>query len=277
MILQIILTYLPILWNLLIIIIKKMDIYRGVFMYLMYLDESGSTGLDLENNNQPIFVLAGIIVNDKNWHKVNDIFEREKIKIYPDFKDLEIHTNELFNSNRKSAFYHNFWKDNLEILEKLVDIIITLDIELFCTVINKKNYKKKYGNNIIVDPYLFSFAALYEKFNDFLVRNNQYGIIFCDELKNIEKSLEILYPKLNTENKNIIEKTFYLDSKKNNFIQIADICSFYINKFHCLSRNLINMNPYKKQHCLQVYEKISTILGSTGAPIKYDDYSDYFA
>ena len=76
MILQIILTYLPILWNLLIIIIKKMDIYRGVFMYLMYLDESGSTGLDLENNNQPIFVLAGIIVNDKNWHKVNDIFEK---------------------------------------------------------------------------------------------------------------------------------------------------------------------------------------------------------
>lgn len=254
-----------------------MDIYRGVFMYLMYLDESGSTGLDLENNNQPIFVLAGIIVNDKNWHKVNDIFEREKIKIYPDFKDLEIHTNELFNSNRKSAFYHNFWKDNLEILEKLVDIIITLDIELFCTVINKKNYKKKYGNNIIVDPYLFSFAALYEKFNNFLLRNNQYGIIFCDELKNIEKSLEILYPKLNTENKNIIEKTFYLDSKKNNFIQIADICSFYINKFHCLSRNLINMDPYKKQHCLQIYEKISTILGSTGKPIKYDDYSDYFA
>lgn len=246
-------------------------------MYLMYLDESGSTGLDLENSNQPIFVLAGILINDKNWHQVNDTFEKEKIRIYPDFKNLEIHTNEIFNSNRKSAFYHNFWKDNLNIIEKLVDVITTLDITIFCTVINKKLYKKKYGNNIIVDPYLFAFAALYEKFNDFLTRHNQYGIMFCDELKNIEKSLEILYPKLKTDNKNIIEKTFYLDSKKNNFIQIADLCSFYINKFYCLSRNLTNMDPFKKEHCLKMYEEISALIGKNGVPIKYEDYSDYFA
>ena len=45
----------------------------------------------------------------------------------------------------------------------------------------------------------------------------------------MEQSLEFLYPKLKIDNKNIIEKTFYLNSKKNNFIQIADICSFYIN------------------------------------------------
>ena len=81
-------------------------------MELLYLDESGSTGLDLDNKHQPYFVLAGVSVKDDKWHKVNDYFEQEKIKIYPDFSDIEIHTNELFNSNPKSPFYKNFWKDN---------------------------------------------------------------------------------------------------------------------------------------------------------------------
>ena len=47
-------------------------------MYLMYLDESGSTGLDLDNKNQPYFVLAGVSVKDAKWHEINDYFEQEK-------------------------------------------------------------------------------------------------------------------------------------------------------------------------------------------------------
>ena len=66
-------------------------------MELMYLDESGSTGLDLDNKNQPFFVLAGVSVSDNNWHKIKNFFETEKNKIYPDFKNFEIHTNELYN------------------------------------------------------------------------------------------------------------------------------------------------------------------------------------
>ena len=97
-------------------------------MYLIYLDESGNTGLDLDNQQQPFFVLAGISVLDKNWHKVNDYFEQEKIKIYPELKNIEIHANELFNTNRKSAFYKNSWKYNLQIAENIVDLISNLNI-----------------------------------------------------------------------------------------------------------------------------------------------------
>ena len=43
-------------------------------MYLMYSDESGNTGTDLDNKQQPIFALAGIIVKDEKWHKINDYF-----------------------------------------------------------------------------------------------------------------------------------------------------------------------------------------------------------
>lgn len=56
-------------------------------MYLMYSDESGNTGTDLDNKQQPIFALAGIIVKDEKWHKINDYFEEEKVKICPEFKN----------------------------------------------------------------------------------------------------------------------------------------------------------------------------------------------
>ena len=124
-------------------------------MYLMYLDESGRTGLDLDNKNQPYFVLAGVSVKDAKWHEINDYFEQEKIKIYPDFKDIEIHTNELFNSNPKSPFYKNPWKDNLNILEKLGDLISSLDIKLSYAIVNKKDYKMAYDiTHIINTAYL---------------------------------------------------------------------------------------------------------------------------
>ena len=51
-------------------------------MELLYLDESGSTGLDLDNKHQPYFVLAGVSVKDDKWHKVNDYFEQSRLCSY---------------------------------------------------------------------------------------------------------------------------------------------------------------------------------------------------
>jgi hypothetical protein len=38
-------------------------------MHLCYVDESGSTGKDLRNRQQPVFVMAGILVSDEKWRK----------------------------------------------------------------------------------------------------------------------------------------------------------------------------------------------------------------
>ncbi len=246
-------------------------------MYLMYLDESGNTGLDLDNKHQPFFVLAGISVLDKNWHEINDYFEREKLKIYPDLKNIEIHTNELFNTNKKSPFYKNSWQYNLQIAENIVDLISSLNINLFSAVIHKSSHKEYFGNNIAVDPYLYSFAVTYEQINNYLKTNNNYGIIFCDEIKKMEKGLKILYPKLKENNRNIIEKTFYLDSKKNNFIQIADVYSFYINKYNCITSNSSTMDILKKEHCIKMFNKIQKLYNhKPDIYIPYNDFDKYF-
>ncbi len=93
----------------------------------------------------------------------------------------------------------------------------------------------------------------------------------------MEKSLEVLYPKLQLNNKNIIERTFYLDSKKNNFIQIADICSFYINKYNCIKNNYSTMDNFKKNHCINMYEKLfNSVIGKNHSFVVLEDYDSYF-
>ena len=229
-------------------------------MYLMYVDESGSTGTDYENNQQPIFCLAGICIQDSKWQDVNNVFEREKIKIYPEFKENEIHASELFNASKSSIYKKYSWSENLKALEKIVDLIISLDICIYYTVIDKKDFKgyisNKFNNSIKLDPYLYAFGNIYYSFNENLEELDSYGIIFSDEIQSVTQSLELLYPKLKEDNTRIIEKSLYLDSKKNNFIQMADVCALYLNKYKCVRLGYHKYNEIKEEHCIKMYHKI---------------------
>jgi len=112
-------------------------------MYILYADESGNTGTDFDNVQQPIFVLGGVLVNENNWHKINRLLDDEKVKIDPYFESNEVHTNEIFNSKKRTYFGKNSWYKNLEILDKLVLLISKLPIEFYYVVIDKKIFKRK--------------------------------------------------------------------------------------------------------------------------------------
>ena len=105
-------------------------------------------------------------------------------------------------------------------------------------------------------------------FNQHLLEENTYGIIFCDEITGISNDIEIIYPKLTKDSTNIIEKSFYVDSKKNNFIQIADICALYINKYFCITSGGIIYNDIKAKHCINMYNKIITLSKESSKDMK---------
>ena len=153
---------------------------------------------------------------------------KEKLK----YLNIEIHTNEIFNPPRKSIFHIKDWHENFKILDNLVDLIIELDIEFDVIAIDKKQFKldlqQLYGKFVKIDPYIFGFTTLYDYFSDKLEKNNDKGIIFLDEIIDIPQALNKIYPKLSENKKSIIEQALFLKSKDTNFIQIADIFSFYV-------------------------------------------------
>jgi hypothetical protein len=57
----------------------------------------------------------------------------------------------------------------------------------------------------------------------------------------------------------IIERALFLESAKSNFIQLADICNFYINR-HLSIKVGVAPNEVKKQHIEKMYQKIEPLI-----------------
>lgn len=231
-------------------------------MYILYADESGNTGTDYDNKEQPIFVLGSFIIEDIKWHEINKIFNNEKIKISPLLEHTEIHAVDLFNSSSKSIFNQFSWKDNLSTMERLVDLILTLDISFQYIAIDKKSLKsnlnKLSGSSIKIDPYIYSFGLLYNNISNYISLQNNKGLIFLYDILTIPNQIQNLYPILSKENNTIIENAMFLNSKNSNFIQIADIYSFYVNKYLSIQRGYKKYSDIKQHHCINMYNKLSS-------------------
>ena len=158
-------------------------------MYILYADESGNTGADFDNVQQPIFVLGGVLVNENNWHKINRLLDDEKVKI---------------------------------------------------------------------DPYLHSFSELYTAICKNMKDKKSNSIIFLDKQLNFNKELANFFPEIQQKYvDNIIEYPMFLDSDSTNYIQIADILSFYVNKYYSIKNGYQKYGEKKEKHCLEMFKKLS--------------------
>lgn len=231
-------------------------------MYILYADESGNTGTDFDNSQQPIFVLGSVLVNENNWHNINRLLDDKKAEIDPYFKNNEVHTNEIFNSKKRTYFGKNDWHKNLEILEKLVVLISNLPIEFYYIAIDKKAFKKelkaKYGELVKIDPYLHSFSKLYTAICNNMKNKESNSMIFLDKQLNFNKELASFFPVIHQKYvDNIIEYPMFLDSDSTNYIQIADILSFYVNKYYSIQNGYQKYGEEKEKHCLAMFKELS--------------------
>lgn len=75
-------------------------------MHFLYIDEAGSTGGDLKAAQQPVFVMASLVVSDEKWRRANQAV-RDKLEDYlgeaiaPGF---ELHAYELLSPNGDGPF-----------------------------------------------------------------------------------------------------------------------------------------------------------------------------
>jgi hypothetical protein len=71
-------------------------------MHLIYFDESGNTGNNLNDHQQPIFVLCALAVPEDRWLQVEQGLQVETEKFFPSPRpdDFEIHATDLTSSRR---------------------------------------------------------------------------------------------------------------------------------------------------------------------------------
>lgn len=215
-------------------------------MHFFYLDESGDTGANLEDDNQPIFVLAGLSVADKKWNNtkekldgiINGYFDGE----IPD--NFELHSHELLSPNGEGPFTGHEIEKRLELVKSLLSLIVELGHYIHYFAIEKPpfieaecQFETVYNAN---HPYLLSFDYLITYMNWHVKENlgqSARGMIVLDEKEEHHDEIEKIIHNRRFEVPNsqkvkwIVEFSYPVDSRKNPMIQLSDLVAICIRRF----------------------------------------------
>jgi Protein of unknown function (DUF3800) len=214
-------------------------------MHFFYLDETGDTGSDLKNTEQPIFVLGGVTVSDKGWRKTTDAVQR----VISDFfnRDVpvgfELHAHELVA--HQGPFSGRTQEDCNALALALLDLVIDLKHRTHFVSVDKKLLLEHADGeeHDIIDcqtPYLIGFNYLVSYLERFVrdqCGRSARGMIIIDQKDMYLKQVDELthyrrfgVPK-GRQLKRIVEFSHSIDSLRHPLIQLSDLVIYTTRKF----------------------------------------------
>jgi len=193
-------------------------------MYLIYLDESGNSGVNLQNPQQPIFVLCALVVPEDKWLPIETKLQAGIDRFFPQPRpdDFEVHTNELINPR---GFFRSFQvQHRLDFLQDWMRIAERNGLKVIYRAIVKKRLahwiQNTYGSGVIINPHVVAFPLVAQVINSFLKSEpgSPLGILIADENKDVEYDVEKAIRLLRVDKSHlrlsqIIEKGFFVSSR----------------------------------------------------------------
>lgn len=206
-------------------------------MYLIYLDESGNTGVDLNNTHQPVFVLGALLVPEEKWLRLETdltaLVEANFPAPRPD--DFELHATELINPHgyfRQIPIAHR-----LDFYRKALNIAAQHQLRFVYRSIIKRNFARwlntTFGSGVLINPHVAAFALVAQVIQEHLksLPGSPLGILISDDNRevspDVEKSIRVLrQDNTNLRLSQIIEKGFFIDSRTSLPLQLCDLCTY---------------------------------------------------
>ncbi len=206
-------------------------------MHLIYFDETGNTGNDLDQPDQPIFVLGALVVPETAWSALEaDLLAAIARHVpAPIPVDLEIKGSELHNPR---GFFRSLpIVVRLALRDDWLNIAGGHGLRLIYRAIPKRRYKAwllaTFGGGVAINPHVAAFPLVARVVDDYLrqLPGAPLGIFIFDEnrdvVTDIEKSLRVLRSTDGTLRLDrIIEKGFFIDSRSSLPIQLCDLCIY---------------------------------------------------
>lgn len=212
-------------------------------MYLMYVDESGDSGL--ANSQTRYFVLTGLVLHELRWHdalaRIVAFRQRMRTKFGLLMRE-EIHAGQMLA--KPGSLVRIKKNDRLSIVRHLIDELATMD---FLNIINVRVDKQ--GKPADFDVFEAAWQRLLQRFENTLNYRNfpgpanadDKGLIFCDETD--EAALRKLYRRMRVYNPvpnmarlgpgyrqmplvRLVEDPSIRRSHHSYFIQAADVAAF---------------------------------------------------
>lgn len=214
-------------------------------MHFFYLDETGCTGADLANQQQPIFVIGGISVKAQGWRETTD----QCRKILDDFfggavpNGFELHATDLVN--HQGAFAGFTQEQCNALAHSFLDLIAERKHAIHFVGIDKAKLAAALpgsGHEVVncAVPYLLGFNYLVsyiERYTKEVLGRTVRGMIILDEKDNYHSDIDAItnYRRYEIAKarrlKWLVEFSYPIDSVRHPMIQVSDLVIFLVRKF----------------------------------------------
>jgi hypothetical protein len=246
-------------------------------MYVMYVDESGDSGLVGSPTNY--FVLTGLVVHELRWQVYLDqlIEFRRKLKAQFGLRlREEIHASAMINHPGPLVRIRR--NDRLTILRAFADELATMtDLNIINVVVDKQNKPAGY------DVFGVAWKALIQRFENTTSSRNfrgpqnpdERGMLFPDrtddkKLRDLLRQMRRYNPIPNQQAygagyrnialRSIIEDPNFRDSQDSYFIQAADLVAYL------LYQNLAPSAYMRKKSGHNYFGRLNPLLVKVAAP-----------
>ena len=201
-------------------------------MKVLFLDESGDHNLTVIDDNYPLFVLGGVIV-DKDYADgpLSEAFNDFKTRLFGT-TDIVLHTADIvrnrngFEGLKDTAFRSRFFSELNLLMQKL-------PYEVVACAIRKREYLERYGANAI-NPYLLGLRVMVELLCNVVGPVAQEGSIIAEKRgEPLDREVEDTWRILRTRGSRYAEadviqesiQSLELRDKKENIagLQLADL------------------------------------------------------
>jgi hypothetical protein len=203
---------------------------RCEWMYFLYVDESGKSGL--RDPVQPYHVLGGLAVHESTWQAMEaDLNVRiDAIVPPPRPHDWELHMTDMVNG--KGWFAGMPRKDRGLLCDAVLDVIDAHDPTFIFTVVDKQKHLAKY---VTPDPPEdVTYLMMIERFQYFLEEKDEVGVIVSDDQKGSEDHIRKAHSSYRREGTgyasilHVIETPFFAPSHWSRMLQIIDVATWLL-------------------------------------------------
>lgn len=250
-------------------------------MNLVYIDESGNTGLNLKDTQQPVFLLAALVLDSSKWFQMEEqFFGILRNHFSADaLQQVELHAIDLKAGCR--SFKEIAFAERLKIRDKMLELLVEHETPIIYRRIIKARFARfcdeNYGPGIKINPYIMALPFVCIEVNHYLHEKgpDELGMLIFDEQKESFVDVERSVRTLRLDSKSIlkttrlVEKGFFVDSSKSFALQLVDLAAYYIRKYE---ESLLGHSVSHYDH--ETFGPIKTLI-STGIGSKMPDILEW--
>ena len=207
-------------------------------MYLFFTDESGNTGSNLLDPDQPYHYICGIYIQDDRCLALQESIENIAKGIFdPLPPNFEFKGSWLYSGN--SFFEQLSPAQRIQIVDDLIDLLEQHDLNYIISIINKPAHHARYIAPF--HPQNLATLFLLEMFQEILNDDGTLGLVVCDEEESQGDEIILDFKKYkeqgtgfstykSVELTRIIDNIHFVDSRNSWPLQLTDVILYFLNR-----------------------------------------------